>query len=148
MENRKILHSLISTNRMHKKVIEAFSDDLKLRRGGYMLLTTLINEENPLSQEEIARRLEISPAAVATRLKKYEALGYISREKTSGDSRVNSVKITTAGLDAKKQADRHFAHIDEKTLEGISQEHIEAFLGVLSKMQKNLEALEEEAKEA
>jgi len=143
---KEIIHHLIGTNRMHKKIIDNFTSGLGLHRSQHILLMILANGTEALNQEQIAKRLGISPAAVAVKIKKLETDGLISRERVDGDCRTNLVKITNKGMAVKKKTECVFSEIDKKTLAGITEEEIQVFVSVLNKMQDNLSQIENQTK--
>ena len=93
----------------------------------------------------MAKHFDISPAAVTTALKKLESDGYIERGKCSlsSDSRVNEISITERGREAVKESKKYFHSVDEKTLEGFSDEELDSFIGYLERIQDNLKNSEE-----
>jgi hypothetical protein len=101
-----------------------------------MLLT--INFNGNISQKELAKRMEISPAAVTVTLKKLEAQGFIERAQSEDDSRVNNITVTEKGRDIICQTGAIFDEVDEKTFAGFSEEELEEFLSYLRRVSSNL----------
>ncbi len=141
MEPRKVIRSLISTNRIHKKTVDRLTSGVEIKRENRFLLMMLANASEPLSQKEIAKKLSITPAAVARKMKTLESAGFIERKKTGADSRRNNVSITPKGLELKKATDAVFDTVDKKALSGITENELEIFLAVLDKIQENLKEI-------
>ncbi len=141
MEAKRIIHRLISTNRMHKKTVDRLTANVELKRENHFLLMMLSKSDAPPSQKEIAKQLNITPAAVVGKMKKLEAEGFIERIRSGEDKRFNSVSITEKGRKLINETRAIFDLVDKKTLEGISSDELEIFISVLEKMQKNLKDL-------
>ena len=101
-------------------------------------------EKNVMSQKELAEHLKISPAAVATTLKKLETDGYIERTKSKScsDGRANEITVTERGRRAAEETEKYFRFVDSSALNGFSDEEIETLLRLLDKMQNNLHEIE------
>ena len=84
------------TDRQLRRCIEKKVNHTGVYQSQHRLLMHLNHHPN-CSQIEIAREMEISPAAVAVSLKKLESGGYIMRETTESDSRTHRVTITKKG---------------------------------------------------
>lgn len=142
---REVMHKLIQTTRQHKRVIEHWSSRIDLNCSGHRMLMYLSRVDNIPSQKDLAKHFKISPAAVATTLKKLECDGYIERGKRTDlhDSRYNGISITEMGRKAASDTEKYFRHVDSTALEGFSNDEIEIFIGILEKIQNNLEKIED-----
>lgn len=129
---------MIDTNRLHKKVFECEVSKTGLHRTQHFILMRLSKEEKLPSQKELAKHLNITPAAVTLALSKLEIDGLITR-KAAEDTRFNEIKITDAGLKIVKSCRELFSKIDCSMFEGISDEEKEIFDRCLTKMKSNLE---------
>ena len=137
----EIIHKLIQTTRLHRTIIERFATSLDLHSSGHRMLMHLIHFEKIPSQKELAEHFKISPAAVATTLKKLEADGYIERSKCR-DIRFNEISITERGRAAAIESEKYFRLVDITALEDFSQEELDLFVRLLEKMQTNLKKAE------
>ncbi|MBM6402328.1 MarR family transcriptional regulator [Phycicoccus sp. MQZ13P-5] len=63
-------------------------------------------EESPLRVSEIARRLSLEPATLSPLLKRLEVAGFVDRRRDSGDERVVTVALTTAGRRLRRRAEQ------------------------------------------
>ena len=97
-----------------------------------------LNHHPNCSQVEIARELEISPAAVAVSLKKLESGGYITRETTESDSRTHRVTITKKGRSVIERSEQMFWETEKAMFEGFSEEEMQSLQQFLERIYENL----------
>lgn len=141
----EVIHSLIQTNRLHRRVVEHWTADLGMHSSGHRMLMYLSHVGSITSQKEIAEHFQISGAAVATTLKRLELDGYIERSKCpcDGDCRSNSIAITERGREATQATEKYFKYVDIAALNDFSNEETQIFLSLLEKMRKNLLSIEQ-----
>ena len=144
-DEREIIHKFIQTNRLHRRVIEKWAERADLQCACHRMLMHISRVDNIPSQKELAENFKISPAAVATTLKKLEADGYIERSKSAEirDGRLNEISITEQGRRIAEDAEKYFRFVDASTLEGFSDEEIDTLLSMLDRMQENLHKIED-----
>ena len=148
MENTKqLVHEFIAASKLHHRAIENAVRGMKIHHSGHRLLVHLSRCDVMPSQKEIAARFDISPAAVANNLKKLEKDGYIARKTDDGDTRCNRIAITEKGKAILDETKTLFEGVDEKMLEGLSQDERALLFSCLSRMKKNLTSFCEENKE-
>ena len=94
LSSRAIQHKFMCIGRMHRKAIENKLNNVGVHKSQNMILMHLYNSDSELSQKDIAKHFEISPAAVAVSLKKLECGGYIERNLNKDDNRFNKISIT------------------------------------------------------
>ncbi|MBQ8408246.1 MAG: winged helix-turn-helix transcriptional regulator [Clostridia bacterium] len=137
---QKTIHSFISADILHRRVIEQWACDAGMHRSQHRMLMYLSKCETIPSQKDLAKHFDISPAAVAVTLKKLESDGYIERGKCTErtDSRYNEIKITERGRDAAMQSRKYFQHVDGEALRDFSAEELALFMSLLERMQENL----------
>ena len=99
------------------------------------------------SQRDLARMLEISPAAVTNSLKAMEKSGYISREPEQGDARRNRIALTDKGRFAVEGCEAAFQTVARRMLAGFSTEEQELLANFRARMLNNLRGEAPEAKE-
>lgn len=138
---RLVARLFMDTDRLHHRVADRKITALGVHRSQHMMLMELQCHSSVLSQREIAKRLNISPTAVAVKIKKLESEGLIARNPCQGDCRANSVYITEKGMDIVKRTEMIFNEIDSKMLAGLSKEQLDTFYGCLKQIQQNLTAL-------
>ena len=116
--------------------------DDEIYRSQHCLLMNL--GENPnCSQNELAAKLEISPAAVAVSLNKLEKGGYIVRRTDSEDHRSNRVSITDRGNQVISKSIQLFDEVEYGMFEGFTPEEMEQFYAFLQRAYRNLNRMQE-----
>ena len=103
--------------------------------------------EVPLSQGEIAKRLQLSPATVTASLRPLEKLGLIERKPDEKDLRINRVTITPEGVSMVKRCGELMDTLEETTFKGFSEEELSQLTGFFKRMCSNLEAFAQETQE-
>ncbi len=109
--------------------------------GAPMLLLGLYNSEKEnrvLSQRELAKVMQRSPATVAVSLRNLEEKGYVTRSADEGDQRRNLVRLTDKGRSAVEMGTQAFEAVEEQLLAGFSEEEKEQLTGFFVRMLKNL----------
>ncbi len=126
------------TDRLHRRIFEnAAVSNFGIHRSQHMMLMC-ISRHSAYSQKELAKKMGISPAAVAVTLKKLEADGLINRSAVTDDNRRNSIVITEKGQNIINETHRLFTNVDRTMFSGFSDEEIEIFTSCLEKMHGNL----------
>ena len=135
---------LCKVSMLHRYHISVALTGLKIYRGQPQILEYLL-AHGDCSQKELADHFKISPAAVATTLKKLESDGYIERNRCSDgkDSRINEISVTELGRTVAEDAEKYFRYVDKTTLDGFSDEEIETLISMLERMQDNLHKIED-----
>lgn len=141
LSNRRVIRKLICVNRMHMTVTENYVRQLGVHRSQHHMLMA-IGAYSGISQKEIAQHMEISPAAVAVSLKKLELSGLIKKQSSSGDSRVNNIRLTEKGIEMAQKSCDTFEAIDAYILRDFSDEEKQTLCDLLDRMKNNLKALE------
>ena len=138
-ENRltKAVEMMIKTDHMHKALIDCHARTLGIHRTQHRILMHLARANKLPSQKELADRLNITPAAVTSALKKIEADGYV--ERTLGhDNRYNELEITEKGRALVKKTHILFSKVDSSLFEGFTDEELETYISCLEKLQDNI----------
>ena len=139
-----IVHTVITTDRMHRKAVDKYTANLGIHRGQLMMLITLYENNATLSQRELADSLGISPTAIAVKVKKLESDGLVVRSRLECDCRTNSVSITDKGREKVEKAESIFRFVAKTMIEGISEEQKNTLLKTFEIMQKNLSSIIED----
>lgn len=146
MENKKtsptpheIHHRFMKINRLHRSAVEKRMSGCGIHRSQHMLLMFLHRCESTPTQREIADRFEISPAAVATSLKKLEADGYITRQANKSDTRQNMISITDKGRAVVEFSKSTFDELDRMTYSALSEQELCELYRLLTKIIENFE---------
>ena len=142
---REIIHKFIQTNRLHRRIIERYGDRIELNCAAHRMLYFISKDENLPSQRELAERLKISPAAVATTLKKLETDGYVERSRAHDgcDCRAKEIAITDKGRHALTDTEKYFRYVDTAALCGFSDSELDTLCSMLDRIQDNLHSIED-----
>ena len=134
------MRKLTRIMRRHHACVDRQIGDLGIHHGQHRMLIQLTNPDiSHPSQKELAEILGISPAAVATSLKRLEREGYVSRSMTDEDNRRNEIRITEQGLRKVAESREIFESVDRATFAGFSEEEMNTLLGFLSRIDQNLD---------
>ncbi len=136
----QIVRTFICVSHMHHSAIEGRVSKLGFHHTQHRTLMHLARHEHLPSQRELADELGVSPAAVATTLKRLEKDGYISRTATEEDNRCNEIRITEAGRAVIEESRAIFNSVDEQMFDGLTPEELSLFSALLSRMRENLKA--------
>ncbi len=127
--------------RRHHACMERQIGDLGIHHSQHRMLMHLAHRCHSPSQKELAKVMGISPAAVATTLKKLEKEGYITRAATDEDNRRNEIRITDQGLAKVAESRERFEAVDRAMFEGLSDEELRTLSSLIRRLDDNLEAL-------
>lgn len=105
------------------------------------LLIDLLWDEGPLTQKEIADRMQKDKNSITKLIDGLEKKGYVSRKTDNDDRRRNVVEVTTFGQ-AQKQEITHIAiNAADNILGGIPDDELAKVVEVLNKLNKNMKKL-------
>ncbi|MBO4297948.1 MAG: MarR family transcriptional regulator [Clostridia bacterium] len=138
------LELLIRVGRTHKRVVERQISELGIHGSQHHVLMALSHLGQFPTQNELARRMDVSPASAATMLKRLEGGGYIERRARSSDGRCNEVILTEKGNRVIDQSVRIFESVDRRMYEGIGDDERAQLRASLGKLLDNLRGIEEE----
>lgn len=122
---------------LHRYRISTALSGLNIYRGQPELLEYLI-ENGDCSQREIADHFGISPASVATSVKRMCKAGFIERTENENDRRINRLRITEEGMKALNRSREKCREIDETMFKDFSEKDLEEFNLMIEKITKNL----------
>ena len=71
-------------------------------------------------------------------LQRMEKNGMIRREGVDYDARLKRIVLTDRAVQLQEQIESRFAELEEQLKEGISEEELQTFFTVLSKIRKNI----------
>ena len=133
----RAIEMMIKTDHMHRALIDSRAGSLGIHRTQHRILMHLARHGKLPSQKDLARHLDVTPAAVTCALKKIEKDGYI--ERTLGhDNRYNEIQITEKGRVLVQQTRTMFSEVDESMFVGFSDDELETYISCLEKLQANI----------
>lgn len=105
----------------------------------FQLLSTLQGHGKPISQAEVARRLEITPATLCEQVAVLVRKGLIEQVPSTRDARVKNLRIQPMGKQLLQKMVKEFVFVEKEMVKGISPRELTLVADVLDKMIANLE---------
>lgn len=109
----------------------------RLHVGQDLILIELWKEDGP-SQRELVERLFLEPSTLTRMLSRMEKAGFVERRPDARDARVFRVYLTEQGRSISGPVDRSWAALEEKALEGLTEEDKLVLRRVLPRIHANL----------
>lgn len=134
---KEAVHKMCKVTLLHRYRISTALSGLSIYRGQPEILEYL-NEHGGCSQRELADSLGVSPASIATSLKRMSKAGFIERTPDKSDRRINRMKLTEKGNETRKAGRVECDKVDEAMFKGFSDEEITVFSDMLSRISQNL----------
>lgn len=97
------------------------------------------NRDKDIFQRDFESRFSIRRSTATNMLKLMEKNGLITRESVSYDARLKKIVLTQKAIDIHKKAIKNIEKIENTLKEGITEEELNAFYGVVDKIKANLE---------
>ncbi len=129
-----ILHQVCHLH--HHRVRQVF-ESLGLYRGQPPILRMLWDEEG-LTHNELASRLNVTPATMSRTLQRMEKAGFLVRKPDPADQRVSRVYLTEHGRAVQEQVQQSIQRIEEETFAGFSAEELPVLRSFLERIRENL----------
>jgi DNA-binding MarR family transcriptional regulator len=101
--------------------------------------------ERPMSQADLAQRLDLTAMGVATLCDRMEAAGWIRRQPSATDRRANEVGLRPSARKAFEAAVALGDAVQAQALAGLTAAERQQLVALLRRAQANLQALGEEA---
>ena len=120
-----------------RRCIERKVADTGVYRSQHQLLMC-IGDHPGCSQAQLAEILNVSAAAITTSLQKLEKGGYISRETSAEDNRINYLEVTEKGKAVICQSKQIFQGIECDMYEGFSEEELACLNSYYERIRVNL----------
>ena len=133
-------------DRQLRRCIEQKVADTGVYRSQHQLLMCM-GAHPGCSQAFLAEQLGVSAAAITTSLQKLEKGGYISRETSADDNRINYLEVTDKGKMVICKSKQIFQGIEKDMYEGFTEEELERLQRYYERIHANLMRLNEENKE-
>ena len=125
--------------RQHRRTMHRYFCSIGLFNGHPAMLFHLRRQPG-ITQKELAARLEISPASVATSVRRLESAGLVRREGDPADGRVSHLYLTPEGEEMDAACARGRDFLIDTLYQGLTPEETDTLYVVLEKMTANLQA--------
>ncbi len=139
MNYKEMVHKLISTSLIHRYHITKSAQKVGLYYGQPMILE-YIKEHNLCTQKELADSLHISPASIATSIKRLEKSGFVKRSTDKEDVRKNRLALTDDGFKTLTEFRNICYETDKEMFKGFSPEECVLLCNYLQRLYNNLDA--------
>ena len=116
-----------SVNAIYRPILEP----LDLTHPQYLVMLALW-EQSPRSVRELGDALALDPATLSPLLKRLEALGYVSRRRSTDDERVLEITATEAGTALRARAEAIPPRVIDRL--GMSLDELDALRGALHRV--------------
>lgn len=103
--DRQVCFALVVASRSVVAVYRPLLEPLQLTHPQYLVMLALW-ERSPRSVTEVSEALSLDPATLSPLLKRLEALGYVSRQRSTIDERVLVISLTDEGRALRDHAER------------------------------------------
>lgn len=134
---RETVHKLCRVTLLHRYRISTSLSGLGIYRGQPEILEYLLSHGD-CPQREIAESLGVSPASIATSIKRMSKAGFVDRAVDPDDRRMNRIRITEEGKRIYNIGKNEFDKTDALVFDGFSEEEIGQFSSMLSRIIDNL----------
>lgn len=114
---------------------------------GWILHYLYDNRDHDIYQRDIEKEFGVGRSSVTTTIQIMERNGYLCREAVEKDARLKRVVLTEKGIQFQEKMESLVENLNRKTLDGIGKDEFAVFLGVIKKLEENLERQREERKE-
>lgn len=139
MDNRSLVHEIITLTVTHRYRVGKAASELGLYFGQPGILEYILMN-NGCTQKELAEHLHVSPASVATTLKRMEKSGFILRAEDKDDTRKKRLTATEKGSDALRSFRKVCEETDGQLFKNFSEEEKEQLMGYLKRLNSNIAA--------
>jgi DNA-binding MarR family transcriptional regulator len=102
---RQVCFALSVASRCVIGIYRPLLEPHQLTHPQYLVLLALW-DSSPRSAKDLAGALHFDPATLSPMLKRLEALGYLTRERSAVDERMLTVDLTAKGRDLKTEAEK------------------------------------------
>ena len=140
MKKQNIRELLVRGEKARKQIFFPLLSDLGLTPGqGQAKILYHLQQEDRITQKELADRCRIDAAAMSRNIDKLEGMGLLVRESNPDCRRSFSICLTEKGYKEAEEIRKVFEQFEEIVSEGISQADIDVFYRVMEHICVNME---------
>ncbi len=132
--------------RMYYSRIQSQLAEVGLYRGQPPILMLLYKNDG-MSQKEMARALNLSPATMTVTLKRMEKAGLVLREMDEHDQRILRVHLSEKGREMCETGESRISVVTAELLEGFTLEEQQQLNEYLGRIARNMERVVEKEPE-
>lgn len=105
---------------------------------GWIIRYLYENRDKEIFQKDIEKNFSVGRSTVTNIIKLMEKRGYLCREAVEKDARLKRVLLTEKGIRTHEAIEALIDRMNERTLEGISDEELDIFRSVAEKLKENV----------
>ena len=124
--------------RMYYGRMQAMLAEVGLFRGQPPIMGVL-SQQDGMSQKEMARALNLSPATMTVTLKRMEKAGLVERKMDEDDQRILRVHLSEQGREMCVKGEEQCARVTEELLDGFTKEEQEQLHAYMCRIVQNME---------
>ena len=137
VEDKDLLNLFTDMVRAHTAYMDRQLASLQLSNGQGGVISVL-GRNGPMTQNELARFRQVTPATISIMLDRMERDGLVTRDSVSGGGRANLVQLTEEGQRVFGLLDAFMEGEPRVVFEGLSQEEKDAAADVFRKLTDNV----------
>lgn len=123
--------------RLSASVERAGIDEITLMHG-WIIRYLYERRGDDVFQRDIEKNFSIGRSTVTGIIQLMERKGYLRRESVEHDARLKKVLLTEKGIYAHESIEDIIEGLNRQIMQGINEEELKIFYGVLHKLEKNL----------
>ena len=123
--------------RSSRQIINDNLRPLNLTSAEGNILIHLLTLGEEMGQEQLVEQLDISKPAVSRALNSLQKKGYVTRERDPHDKRAHRVRLTDSAREVGPIVEQTYNQIYALAIQGITQEELNYFINLLSRMSEN-----------
>lgn len=137
MEDKDLLNLFTDMVRAHTAYMDRQLASLQLSNGQGGVISVL-GRNGPMTQNELARFRQVTPATISIMLDRMERDGLVTRDSVSGGGRANLVQLTEEGQRVFRLLDAFMEGEPRVVFEGLDQEEKNAAANLFRKLTDNV----------
>ena len=103
----------------------------------------IIGESPGITQKDLAARMRITPASVATSIKRMEDEGLVTRTTDSNDARVLHLHLTNKGIELDESCRKTRDWLSQRLYQQFSEDDLRQFSIYIARMKAEIDCLQE-----
>jgi len=134
----QVFQSLFKFIRFHSQLLLKLTSEKGVYPGQAVCLW-FINQNQGISQRDLAEKMHVAPPTVTLMLQKLEKAGLVIRKEDERDQRLSHTYLTNAGVDTLNVLNSILAEIINTSLENLSHDEQRNLIRLLDIINSNIE---------
>lgn len=131
--------------RSGRQLINAELESLQLSSSAGDVLFQLITSGEGLTQDELAKRLDVDKGAVSRTVASLEAAGYVNRDRDPDDARAYRVTLTAKGSQIEPLILGAYQRVYDIATRHVSEAELRQMAALLERVNRNFQSVGENA---